>query len=196
MNIRLAVLLVLAALASCAARPPAPARGPEIFDEQTASSLLVVAHPLVFARTRSDVAAHAHDFATFVAVEVDNSGRNSDYLLLYRWSTVDPRFSPPPAPESGEALIIADGRVIHLQPLERLPVSLDRRRELHVPEHGEIVAHAYKVDTGLLQFIAASRELSVRMPKEQLDTPFALWGAQGASGLHALGQFVLRTRPL
>ena len=68
----------------------------EIFDEETGSTLLVVSKPLVFARDRSDVAAHARDYATLVAVEDDRSGQYTQYLLLYRWSTVDRRMSPPP----------------------------------------------------------------------------------------------------
>jgi hypothetical protein len=194
MNIRAALLLSLttaaslslaAALASCVSGPPAPK---EVFDEQTAATLLVVAKPLVFARERSDVAAHARDYATLVAVEDDRSGEYTDYLLLYRWSTVDRRMSPPPAAEAGALRILADGRAIDLKPLDRLPVGLNKRRELHLPEHGDVTAHAYRVDVSLLHFLATSRELSLRMPQEPLDTPFGLWD----DGRPALDQFLRR----
>ena len=89
MKIRAVLLLVLTALASCASRPPTAAQ--EIFDESDASTLLVTAKPIVFARERSDLAAYARDYATVVAVEIDISGEYSDYLLVYRWSTVDRR---------------------------------------------------------------------------------------------------------
>ena len=189
MHIRLALLLALTALASCTTRPPKGST--EIFDEQSASTLLVVSKPLVFARERSDVAAHARDYATLVAVEDDRSGEYTQYLLLYRWSTVDRRMSPPPGPEEGEMKILADGRTIDLKPLDRPPTSLAQRRALHVPEHGDLVYRSYRVDSATLQFIAASRDLAVRMPQEALDTPFTVW----EDGRGALAQFLKRAVP-
>jgi hypothetical protein len=187
MYIRLALIVALAALPACSSHPPAPAQ--EIFDEQSGNTLLVVAKPLVFARGRTDVAAYARDYATLVAVEVDQSGNYSQFLLLYRWSTVDRRMSSPPDPQAGELRILAEGRVIDLMPLEQIPVSLSRRRELHVPDHGDIVAHAYAIDPAMLGFIATSRDLAVQMPQERLDAPFTVW----EDGREALAAFVNRT---
>lgn len=190
----LALTAALGALAGCsmlhhssaptAAKPPGPH---EIFDEQTAGTLTVVSKPLVFARSRSDVAAHAKDYATLVAIEEDYSGNFKQFLLLYRWSTVDKRMSPPPAADQGALRLLADARVVNLTPLAQLPVSLTKQRELLVPAHGEVVAHAYAVDAALLRFIASSRTISLRMPEEPLDTPFALY----EDGRPALMQFVL-----
>jgi hypothetical protein len=172
MDIRIALFLSLTAIAACTTQAPLAAT--EIFDERSAATLLVAAKPLVFARERSDVAAHSRDYATLLAVEDDRSGKYSQYLLLYRWSTVDPRMSPEPDADAGQLRILADGRSIDLTPLEQMPVSLARRHELHLPEHGNVVPHAYPVDDALLQFIATSRELTVQMPQEALQTPFAL----------------------
>jgi hypothetical protein len=190
MHTRVALLLVLSALASCTTQPShrPSTKSTEIFDEQSGSTLLVASKPLVFARDRSDVAAFARDYATLVAVEDDRSGEYTQYLLLYRWSTVDRRMSPPPAADQGELKILADGRSIDLQPLERTPTSLTQRRALHVPEHGDIVYRAYRVDPATLHYIAVSRELTVRMPQESLDTPFTLW----EDGRGALAQFLQR----
>ena len=96
--------------------------------------------------------------------------------------------SSPPDPNAGELQILAEGRAIDLMPLEQLPVSLSRRRELHVPDHGDVVAHAYPIDAATLRFIASSRELSVQMPQEHLDIPFTLW----EDGRMALSQFAGR----
>lgn len=194
MHIRVALILALMALPACTGlRPPAshskPAGSLEIFDEQSGNTLSAVAAPLVFARERTDVAAHARDYATVVAVEIDQSGKYSDYLLLYRWSTVDRRMSPPPDEDAGKLRILTEGRAIDLAPLPQVPVGLSRRRELHVPEHGDVVTHAYLVDVTTLRFIAMSRELSVHMPQEPLDTPFKLW----EDGRKALQQFLQRT---
>ena len=187
---RLGLLLALTTLAAGSSLAARPAARPshEILDEQTGNTLLLVAKPLVFARERTDVAAHERDYATLVAVEVDVSGQYRDYLLLYRWSTVDRRMSPPPDPQAGELKILADGRAIDLMPLAELPVGLTRRRELHLPEHGDVVTRAYAIDVPTLSFIATSREVIVRMPQEPLDTPFGLW----EDGRKALAKFLER----
>lgn len=189
MNIREVLILALAltTLASCVIRPRAT-RSDEIFDEENASTLLVAAKPLVFARQRSDLAAYARDYATLVAVEIDRSGEYSQFLLLYRWSTVDRRMLPPPDPDAGALRILADGRPIDLKPLDRLPVNFAQRRELHVPKHDDVIPRGYKIDPATLHFIANSRELSVRMPQEPLDTPFTLY----EDGRNALLQFLQR----
>lgn len=186
MRLSVTLILALSVLPACSSAPRAHSQ--EIFDEQTGNTLLVAAKPLVFARTRTDVAAYARDYATLVAVEVDISGKFSDYLLLYRWSTVDPRMSPPPAQAQGELRILTEGRELDLKPLEQLPISLARRKQLHVPDQGAVVAHAYKVDAALLRFIASSQELTLRMPQEQLDMPFKIW----EDGRPALAQFAGR----
>jgi hypothetical protein len=186
MHIRVVLIVALGTLCACSSVPPAPAH--EILDEQSGNTLLVVAKPLVFARARTDVAAYARDYATLVALEVDQSGKYSQFLLLYRWSTVDRRMSSPPDPLAGELRILAEGRSIDLMPLEQIPVSLSRRRELYLPDRGDVVAHAYAVDAATLRFIASSRDLSVQMPQERLDTPFTVF----EDGRKALGQFVQR----
>ena len=189
MTIRFSLFVVLAALASCASHPPTAPR--EFLDEQSANTLTVVAAPMIFARERFDVAAYAHDYATVVAAEIDASGVYSPYLLLYRWSTVDPRMSPPPPAGAGALRIIADGRVIDLTPLDKFPLSLARSRELSVPDHSDVVAHAYRVDVETLHFIAASREIMLRLPQEPLDIPFRL----AEDGRGALGEFLRAAAP-
>ena len=183
---RFGLILALTTLSVSACANASTRASPEIFDEESGNTLLVVPKPLVFARERTDVAAHERDYATLVAVEIDQSGKYSEYLLLYRWSTVDRRMSPPPDPQAGELKILADGRVIDLMPLEQVPIGLSRRRELHLPEHGDVVTHAYRIDVPTLRFIATSRELNVHMPQESLDTPFAIW----EDGRSALRQFL------
>jgi hypothetical protein len=174
-------------LGACSATPAAP--GHEIFDEQTGNTLTVVAKPIVFARERTDVAAHARDYATLVAVEVDHSGTFKDYLLLHRWSTVDKRMSPPPGPDTGELRLLGEGRELTLKPLPSLPIGVDSRRDLHLPPHGAAVTHAFAVDPDTLRFIAASRVLMLQMPQESLDTPFQIW----QDGRDALGEFLHQT---
>ncbi|HEX9140224.1 MAG TPA: hypothetical protein VF848_10560 [Steroidobacteraceae bacterium] len=178
--------VAVAALAGCAS--PSTRGVGEYLDERSGSTLVVVATPLVFARERTDVAAFARDYATLVAVEANNAGKYAEYLLLFRWSTVDKRMSPLPDPQAGELLIQAEGREIDLKALASAPVDLSRRRQLHAPETAEVVVHAYAVDMATLIFIATSRTLAVRLPQETLTSPFSLW----EDGRASLAKFAKR----
>ena len=174
MNRRLVLLAAaLTALAACSAGPPPATR--EILDEDTGNTFFIATRPLVFARNRTDVAAYTRDYVTLAAVAVNESGKYSEYLLLYRWSTVDRRMLPTPDPNAGEVRILADGRTLDLHPLEQVPVSVASRAELREPNHGDAITHAYKMDLPTLRFLAASRTLAVLLPQEPLDTPFELW---------------------
>ncbi len=170
-------------LTACVARPP---QTQQILDQYSGNTYFVVRQPLVFARERSDVAAHARDYATLVAVAVDESGKFDEYLVVHRWTTVDRRMLPAPDPDAGALRIVAEGRVIDLAPLKDVPLALTSRPELHGPRHGAALTRAYKVDLAVLSFIAASRAPVVRLPQEPLNIPFELW----RDGRASLAQFV------
>ncbi|MGL1400132.1 hypothetical protein ACSTI4_24375, partial [Vibrio parahaemolyticus] len=88
----------------------------------------------------------ARDYVTLTAVAVNESGKYSEYLLSYRWSTVDRRMLPPPEANAGELRILADERMIDLQPLPGVPPDLASRAEFRAPNHGDVITRAYKVD--------------------------------------------------
>src|SRR5262249_27381994 len=144
MHIRVVLTMAaMMALPACMSEAP---QVHQILDQENGNTFFVVAKPLVFARERTDVAAHARDYATLVAVAVDESGNFNEYLLLHRWSTVDRRMLSPANPGGGELRILAEGRLIDLTPLEDVPITLSSRPELHGPKHGDAVTRAYKVD--------------------------------------------------
>jgi hypothetical protein len=181
-----ATLLLVAALQACTALPE---RGPrELLDERTGATLITAAEPLVFARSRTDVAANARDYATLVGVEADRSGQYAAYLLVYRWSTVDRRVAPLPEPVMGALIAQADGRELNLKPLNPTPAALQGRRDLHAPPTSQWVAWAYGVDLPTLLYIAESSELALRFPDETVPVPFSLW----RDGRKALQDFAAR----
>jgi hypothetical protein len=174
MVIRVALIAAaLSVLTACIGQRPAATR--EILDEQTGNTLFVAAQPLMFARDRTDVAAHARDYVKLIAVAVNETGKYGVYLLVHRWSTVDRRMLPPRASGADELRLLADERVIDLEPLDRVPADLASRTEFRAPNHGDAITRAYKIDVPTLRFVAASRALSLRLPKDPLDTPFGLW---------------------
>lgn len=185
MNSRWTLLLTALLLGSGCVHAPSP-DSRAILDPQSGNTLLLVTHPLVFARERTDVAAYARDYATMVALELDEAGHYHDYLLLYRWSTVDKRMSAPPPASSGTLQIEADDRAIVLQALEQLPVAVADRGALHYPPHADVVTFAYPIDLATLRFIALSHHILLRLPQDALATPFGLW----ADGRASLAQFV------
>jgi hypothetical protein len=184
-----AIVLLLAAgvaLAGCASEPSrAPA---EVLDEQTGATLAVVAEPLVFARSRLDVAANARDYLTAVAVEANRSGKYAQYLLVHRWSTVDRRMAGLPPASAGRLIIEADGRMLEFKPVQPMPAALVRRDRVHLPADADVVSWAYDVDLATLAYLADSQQIRARLPDEPLDSPFALW----ADGRAALDAFAAR----
>jgi hypothetical protein len=187
-HVRAIVLLLAAgvALAGCASEPSrAPA---EVLDEQTGATLAVVAEPLVFARSRLDVAANARDYLTAVAVEANRSGKYAQYLLVHRWSTVDRRMAGLPPASAGRLIIEADGRMLEFKPVQPMPAALVRRDRVHLPADADVVSWAYDVDLATLAYLADSQQIRARLPDEPLDSPFALW----ADGRAALDAFAAR----
>jgi hypothetical protein len=187
MSARSLILIMLILLTACASGPPAP--GKEFLDEETGNTLTVVSKPIVFARERTDVAAYSRDYATLVAVEVDHAGTFKNYLLLYRWSTVDARMLPKPDADVGELELLGDGRRLDFKPLTSLPIALGSGRDVYLPRHGAALVRAFAVDQATLRYIALTQELTLQMPQEELDTPFRLW----EDGRGALAAFLRQT---
>ena len=182
-------LILTATLMLAACRSEHSAAEREVFDEQTGNTLTVVAKPLVFSRERDDLAAHARDYATLVAVEVDHSGMSDTYLLLYRWSTVDRRMLPKQNVDDGRLRLVGTGRKLDLQALKGLPVGMDSTVRLHMPPNASAVTRAYAVDLDVLRFIAVSDTLTLQLPEDALGTPFSIW----EDGRPALARFLRHT---
>jgi hypothetical protein len=170
-GVRAALLTVLAAaLSGCAAVAPRP--GPvEYLDRDTAVTFTVVASPLIFARVRPDLAARVRDYATVAAASLELNGETQYVLLVYLWSTVDPRnetAAPGPAPD---LVLTADDRRIALRPLaseQPLP-PVDR------PPTRHFVAAMYRTDLSTLQFLSTARYLSLLREDGGPEARFRLW---------------------
>ena len=174
-------LALLPLIGACAS--PARAQTKELLDESSGSTLLIVQRPIVFARARTDVAANARDYATVVALHEDRSGKYSTWLIVHRWSTVDPRFAGA-TPGSGQLRIIADDRELTFNAAAPEPLFLQRRDGLFEPSTGGAQSSAYAVDSATLHYLASAHTLSLRYGDDPLRIPYAVW-EDGRTALQA-----------
>ena len=179
-----ATCCVLAACAILTACSFTPARPPEYLDPDTAASVTTVTAPIVFARAHQDVAANARQYVTVAAVSVDRSGHFDYVLLVYLWSTVDPRLGADRHP--GQNLVLlADDRAIRLvregQTLHQVGISTP----LHAPEHMRGQPRIYRTDLETLKFLGRAKRMRLLLEGDEDPRPFELW----TDGRKALAQF-------
>ena len=179
------VLLLPVVLAACSTPPSAPRA---ILDEHSGVTINAVSSPLVFGRIHRDVKSAARDYVTLVAAEEDNAGKYTQLFLMYRWSRSFDGQAPPPEQNAGTLVVIADGREIMMEPLERMPIDLADSKGLFLPASYLMAKYAYLTNFETMRAIASSHDLIVKLPKEHdaPDTPFSLLG----DGRAALAQLV------
>jgi hypothetical protein len=172
---RLILPVAVAASTLCGCVTP-PLEPRTVLDENSGASITVVDQPLIMARERRDVAVQARDYLTFVAAEVDESGHRQLVWVVHQWSTIDERAAEfRPAPDS-PLLVVADGRDLRLKPIgDSMALRYIHNAALGAPEDAHAVTTAYAVDPATLDFVAASRQLSVAFPESRLTLPFGIW---------------------
>ena len=179
-----ALASLAAALGACASvtdRAPV-----EYLDRDTAVTFTVVAAPLTFAHVQPEVAARVRDYATVAAASMDRNGQIQYVLLIYFWSTVDPRNDPGTTGPAPDLVLAADDRRIALHPISNptqpLP-PIDR------PPVGHFVAALYPTDLPTLRFLTSVRDLSLFRGEGPQEARFEPWRHERES-LAALADFV------
>jgi hypothetical protein len=171
-GVRAWVLVWLAAgLCACASTPE---RGEPLqyLDPNTGATFRVVAKPLIFARQRPQLAARVRDYATVAAAYIDRSGRIEYVLIVYLWSTVDPRNEQAAAGSPPDLVLAADDRMIALHPLsdatQRVP-PVDR------PPVRHFTAGMYRIDPATLRYLTTARHLSLLRGRDPDEVAFEVW---------------------
>jgi hypothetical protein len=179
------LLLLPLVLAGCST-PPRDSRA--ILDENSGVTINAVSAPLVFGRIDRDVKSASRDYVTLVGAEQDNAGKFTQLFLMYRWSRSFGGQAPRPEQNAGTLVVVADGREIVMEPLDRVPIDLTHTKDLFLPASDLTVKYAYLTNFETMRAIAGSHELLVKLPKEQdaPNTPFSLW----EDGRAALAQLV------
>lgn len=179
-----ALLVATVAAGGCTALPESRPR--ETLNERTGATLTVAAKPLVLARDRADLAAHARDYATLTAVEENNGGRRRLYLVADFWSTADSRLGEVAERPARAATLLADGQRLAFAPLQPVPASVSFRSGSVPAPASRAFRSVYAVDEATLDFVAASRELTLHVDGSSFPEPYLVW----EDGRPALRRFV------
>jgi hypothetical protein len=174
------VIVLSCCLLACKSVPQRPN---EYLDPVTAAMVASVSAPTIFARAHQDVAANARQYATVVGFSVNRSGHYDYFLLVYLWSTVDPRLAAGAHP--GETMVLlADDRAIRMRrqglSLQDAGIANPLDRPLHF--HGQ--PRLYRTDARTLTFVSAARRLRLQFEGDPDARPFELW----KDGRRELGQ--------
>lgn len=181
-----AALTACAFLPACTAAPPPP----EYLDQDTAALVTTVTEPIVFARAHQDVAANARQYATVAAVSINRSGHYEYVLLVYLWSTVDPRLGADRHPGQN-VILLADDRAIRLVRDTRTLQQVGISSPLHEPDHISGHPRIYRTDLDALKFLAKARRIRLLLEGDEDPRPFDVW----EDGRRALAQFASGTSP-
>ena len=173
------VLLTCAALAGD--NPPF-----EYLDEDTGATVTAVEQPLVFEYPRRDLAANAHDYATLAAASVNRGGKIEYVLIVYFWSTVDPRLRHDALPDAEPLVIQADDRRIALKLRGHSAHEAGIGLAVHAPPVGNAAPNVYGTDLAVVRFLAAARHLALLAESNGTTLSYELWDDRRA----ALGAFV------
>jgi len=141
-----------------------------------------VSAPMVFARAHQDVSANSRQYLTVAAVSINRSGRYEYLLLVYLWSTVDPRLGIDRHP--GQNLIwLADDRAIRLVRDGRSMKEAGVSRALYAPDHWHGRPRIYRTDRQTLLFLSSAKRLRLVLEGDDDARPFDVW----TDGRRALG---------
>ena len=170
-------MLVVLNLGLCACASVTDRTDPvQYLDRDTAAHFVVAAQPLIFAHARPQTAARVRDYATVAAASMDRAGRIEYVLLIYRWSTVDPRDEPGNGPgvsaPPADLTLVADDRRIKLHPIADRTQSVP---PLDRPPTGHFGAAIYRTDLPTLLYLTKARYLSLVRGEGRAEVRFALW---------------------
>jgi hypothetical protein len=184
--IPLGVALLAIGVAGCASAPT-PQPPEEYLDPITAALVTTVSSPIVFARAHQDVSANSRQYATVAGVTINRSGRYEYLLLVYLWSTVDPRLGTDRHP--GQNLIwLADDRAIRLVRDPRSMHEAGISRPLYAPDHARGRPRIYRTDKETLRFLSNAKRLRLVLEGDDDPRPFDIW----TDGRRELGQLATR----
>jgi hypothetical protein len=165
------------ALGGCASAP-LTVNPSEYLDETTAATVSVVAKPLVFARERPELAAHARDYVTLAAASVNRGGAIEYYIFAYLWSTLDDRNQNGVPPAVDNLTVAADDRRINPQLTGHSSREAGVGSAVRAPPGRHWTLNVYRTDLATLGFIAEARHLAVITGSAEEPITYESWDDQ------------------
>jgi hypothetical protein len=177
--------IALSMLSACTALSSADSPQ-EYLDKDTAATINVVGRPMVFARDRSERAAHARDYVTVAAATVDRGGKTDYVVIAYFWSTLDAHDEPhaAQAPAAADIVFAADDRRITLHLEGHSAHDIGIGVPVHAPPARSVIPNVYRTDLATLRYLSAAHHLAVVAADS--DMSYELWDDRRA----ALGSLV------
>jgi len=165
------------ALGACAAARDSVAPS-EYLDQTTAATITVAAKPLVFARERPELAAHARDYVTLAAAAVNRGGAIEYYIFAYLWSTLDDRNRGADRTSADNLTIAADDRRIKPQLAGHSSQEAGVGSAIRAPPGRHWALNIYRTDVATLGFIAEARHLTVITGSTEVPVTYEPWDDQ------------------
>ena len=147
----------------------------EYLDEQTAATITVVGEPLVFAYPHRELAANARDYATLAAAAVNQAGKISYVLIVYFWSTVDPRLRTDAPPVIEPLVLQGDDRRIQLHLREHSAHEAGIGARVHAPPGDPGPPNVYGTDLATIRYLGAARHLVLLTASDNIPLTYELW---------------------
>lgn len=176
--------LAVLATVFCACGSLPDRTGPiQYVDRDDGVNYVVVAKPLIFAHVRPQAAARVRDYATVAALFMDRNGQTGYVLLIYLWSTVDPRYEPGGGDLTADLVLVADDRLI---PLHRTSGPTSHLPRLDRPPAPHFAAALYGTNLPTLRYLTSAHHLALLRGEGGGEARFELWDDERAS----LAEFV------
>ena len=174
MRVRFLTLTTLMAvtLSACATDTSNPH---EYLDEKTAATVSMAARPIVLARERPELAAHAREYLTLAAAAVNHTGAIDHYLFVYLWSTVDRRLAPGNVNLANDLIIRADDRQIRPPLVGHTPREAGITTAVGAPPGHLWSLHIYRSDLATLRFLSEARQITVTTASPAGQVMYELW---------------------
>lgn len=147
----------------------------EYLDHETAASITGATQPLVFARQRTDLAAHERDYITLTAIEINRSGKRKYFWWGYVWSTIDRRGGERLLGSDDTLVLIADGRPIRLACGNCAPRDEGIAQAPTAPPLRTAIPVLFNADLEVMRYVAQATDLQIELVRAGISEPFQLW---------------------
>jgi hypothetical protein len=152
-------VLVIGLLTGCSSSPQTVG---EKLDPLTSTTMMFSPTPLVMYRDDPAHAAHARNFASLGALEVNRRGQNQYYLWLGIWNTNHTASVDDRRDGFDSIVIFADGEPLQLELSGWTPESIGASEHVYPKPVASALDAYYRVTADQIRLIARSKDIQLR----------------------------------